>query len=294
MFSSGVAISGMISLITSAISFICSFISLFPQIIQTYKDKSVEGLSPYFLTSWLLGDIMSLFGAVMTKQLLFQIIMAVYYLTNDLVICGQYYYYGILHKNQLGVFSSAKFRGIENASMATSMLTFASQLGKVNAKDSSGVGGNFNNANETVGFVLSWLGAMFYVCSRLPQLIKNYNRKSTDGISPFLFWMTMISNITYNISIFTSETFLTNNNRTSFIINEMPFILGNSGTIIFDLIYFYQHYVLYSNAPSINRDLRLKEMSKDGKHINRRKPRQGDSKSEEYDMEDDDQLEMLL
>ena len=56
---------------------------LFPQIIETYRDKSVDGLSPYFLLAWLCGDITSLIGAKLTGQLLFQILLAIYFLLND-------------------------------------------------------------------------------------------------------------------------------------------------------------------------------------------------------------------
>ncbi|EDO18108.1 hypothetical protein Kpol_1031p12 [Vanderwaltozyma polyspora DSM 70294] len=248
MVSEVIRICSLLSFLTSAISFITSFIALFPQIIQTYKDKTVEAISPYFLTSWLIGDVMSLVGAILTNQLYFQIVLAVYFLVNDLVLCGQYYYYGILYKNKLSRFSNARYKPLDDVSVAaTSVLTFASQIGKVNAqpirRESSPTNVWMNE--QTIGLILSWLGAVFYVGSRLPQLLKNYKRKSTDGISPSLFWMTFTSNVTYNISIVTSEKFLSSNDKRGFILNELPFIIGNSGTIIFDIVYFYQHYILY-------------------------------------------------
>lgn len=87
---------------------------------------------------------------------------------------------------------------------------------------------------------------MFYVGARIPQLIKNYQRKSTDGLSPFLFATTLLGNITYNVSIFTSHSYLGNDDKWGFIVKTMPFIFGSAGTIVFDLIYFYQYYVLYA------------------------------------------------
>ena len=81
----------------------------------------------------------------------------------------------------------------------------------------------------------------------IPQLIKNYQRKSTDGISPFLFGITLLCNVTYNVSIFTSCNFIESVDKVAFFENALPFIWGSAGTIIFDLIYFYQYYVLYSD-----------------------------------------------
>lgn len=90
-----------VSAAAGSVSFITSFIAQIPQLIETYKDKTVEGLSPIFLLAWLFGDITSLIGALLTHQLPFQIILALYFMANDMFICGQYYYYGILHQNKL-------------------------------------------------------------------------------------------------------------------------------------------------------------------------------------------------
>ncbi|CCE64371.1 hypothetical protein TPHA_0H01650 [Tetrapisispora phaffii CBS 4417] len=237
-----------ISLIFSGISFFSSFIALFPQILQTYNDKSVEGLSFLFLSSWVLGDTVTLIGAILTDQLTFQVILAMYHLSNDLLVCGQYYYYGILYKNQYsGLHKNNRYKFNNNKSSSnfnifTAVVGFFSQITR--ARASSGTSTPVGN-NDKIGYILSWLGATFYVFSRLPQLIKNHKRKSTDGISPFLFWMIAISNVAYNISILTSVEFVMNDNKADFILNELPFIIGNSGTVIFDMVYFYQHYYLY-------------------------------------------------
>ncbi|KAL3235096.1 hypothetical protein RNJ44_02884 [Nakaseomyces bracarensis] len=287
----------LISNINGSVSFLSSFVSLFPQIIETYKDKTVEGLSPLFLMCWLCGDITSLIGALMTGQLKFQIALALYFLFNDLFVCCQYYYYGVVHENKLAtlghepvpVISSLIDDGIINIedevndperleqSLSGSRLSNTSNFSGsratrsllANALASVGSANAYSTATtrpppsntpvpgSQMGITLSWLGASFYVGARIPQLIKNYQRKSTDGLSPFLFATTLLGNITYNFSIFTSCNFIESDDKLGFIMNEMPFIFGSAGTVVFDLIYFYQYYVLYS------KDSKLRELERE-------------------------------
>ncbi|AJV14029.1 hypothetical protein H826_YJM1463D00533 [Saccharomyces cerevisiae YJM1463] len=281
-----------VSNLCGSLSFFTSVISLFPQIIETYRDKSVDGLSPYFLLAWLCGDITSLIGAKLTGQLLFQILLAIYFLLNDSFVCGQYYYYGVLHENKLatvghepkpllpelvengellreeedmiqGGSSAESPRSSRRRSAITAALAIAHTISTASAyplnvgSTQSQMGPPGDGKNSQLGTVLSWIGASFYVGARIPQLIKNYNRKSTDGLSPFLFATTLLCNITYNLSIFTSCRFLDNQNKREFIVNELPFIFGSAGTIAFDLIYFYQYYILYVT------DMQLRELERE-------------------------------
>ncbi|ODV59156.1 Ypq2p ASCRUDRAFT_77250 [Ascoidea rubescens DSM 1968] len=100
-----------------------------------------------------------------------------------------------------------------------------------------------------IGIIISWLCTASYITSRMPQLYKNYQRKSTNGLSPLLFGSALMGNLTYTLSILTSCTFLSNpnNQRWDFFKNELPFILGSGGTIIFDIIFFYQTWY-YNNS----------------------------------------------
>ena len=78
----------------------CSIISwLFAQLPQIYKNhklKSTSGLSAFFLTEWLLGDLSNLLGSVFTHQALWQIIIAGYYVIVDCALVGQWIWYELL------------------------------------------------------------------------------------------------------------------------------------------------------------------------------------------------------
>jgi uncharacterized protein with PQ loop repeat len=79
----------------------CSIISwLFAQLPQIYKNhklKSTSGLSAFFLSEWLMGDITNLLGCLFTGQASWQIIIASYYVFVDCCLCAQWVWYELLH-----------------------------------------------------------------------------------------------------------------------------------------------------------------------------------------------------
>lgn len=256
-----------ISSASGGIAFLLSLISQFPQLIETYNDKSVEGISPFLLGSWFLGDVTSVLGAIYTKQLPFQILLAVYFLSNDVVICGQYYYYGIYYKNKLAtaghqhlnhqpshVSSKNKFGKI--GVLILGLFTRSSNAMSIMNIDTSIASVNNSERIFQIGLVLSWFSGIFYFTSRIPQLYKFYKRKSTDGLSPYMFYCTIFHNILYAVSIFSSCEFIDNTNKIEFFKKELPFLLGSIGTLLWDFIYLYQHFVLYADDKRIRDELK--------------------------------------
>lgn len=55
------------------------------------------------------------------------------------------------------------------------------------------------------GQIFGYLCALLYLGSRLPQILLNYRRKSTDGLSGLFFLFACIGNVTYSVSIFAFE-----------------------------------------------------------------------------------------
>ncbi|PKI84816.1 hypothetical protein MVES_001199 [Malassezia vespertilionis] len=64
-----------------------------PQIFKNQVTKNVEGLSPVFLLQWTAGDLTNVVGAALTGQSAIQIIIAIYMLTVDLILCAQYIFF---------------------------------------------------------------------------------------------------------------------------------------------------------------------------------------------------------
>ena len=55
------------------------------------------------------------------------------------------------------------------------------------------------SSSHTVGLVLGWLSACIYLNSRIPQIIKNYKRESTKGLSRTMFVNAIMGNLTYGL-----------------------------------------------------------------------------------------------
>ena len=237
----------VISIASGVVSFTTSLVASIPQVVETYKEKSVDGLSPLCLLCWISGDITTLVGAILTHQLPFQIIQAFYYFSTDLILCYQYYYYGVRWRNRL---AAPGARHLAAPSPAKGLLASFLVVGRAAAapllrRDSVAAPPLPLPSSDPFGIVSSWVGASFYFFSRIPQLIKNYRRKSTDGLSPLLFLAALTANLTYCVSVFTSCEFLASPDKPAYVWNALPFIMGSGGTVVFDLIYVYQHYFLY-------------------------------------------------
>jgi uncharacterized protein with PQ loop repeat len=58
--------------------------------------------------------------------------------------------------------------------------------------------------SETIGRISSWCSTFLYLGSRLPQLYKNYQRRSTVGLSPALFFAAFCGNFFYSTSLLTN------------------------------------------------------------------------------------------
>lgn len=82
-----------ISDLSGSFSFVIWLFAQSPQLYENYRRGSVEGLSPVFLTQWMLGDATNLIGSLLTQQLPFQIAVATYFCCVDVCIMVQFVYY---------------------------------------------------------------------------------------------------------------------------------------------------------------------------------------------------------
>lgn len=101
---------------------------------------------------------------------------------------------------------------------------------------------------ERVGTVLSWVSTFLYLGSRLPQLYKNYRRKSTAGLSPTLFAAAFCGNFFYSAAILTNPRAwydmgpyggggwvgYSGSNRAEWVVASLPFFVGAAGVLFLD------------------------------------------------------------
>ncbi|KAL9048276.1 MAG: hypothetical protein Q9162_007799 [Coniocarpon cinnabarinum] len=107
------------------------------------------------------------------------------------------------------------------------------------------------------GQIFGYVCAVLYLGSRVPQLLLNYRRKSTEGISMLFFIFACLGNLLYVISIFAYEPPCLSHRYgcqdgelraqyARYIAVNLSWIIGSAGTLGLDLVVFVQ-YFMYRN-----------------------------------------------
>jgi hypothetical protein len=117
---------------------------------------------------------------------------------------------------------------------------------------------------DLLGQVFGYLCAVLYLGSRLPQLLLNYRRKSTDGVSLLFFLFACIGNLTYVLSILayspicsgrSSEKILGHRHHAKcrqgeaaalygrYVLVNLSWLVGSAGTLLLDMAIFTQFFL---------------------------------------------------
>ncbi|OCL07660.1 PQ-loop-domain-containing protein [Glonium stellatum] len=104
-----------------------------------------------------------------------------------------------------------------------------------------------------LGQVFGYTCAALYLSSRLPQILLNYRRKSTEGISMLFFLFACIGNLTYVLSIFAyspvcrephdCEPGEARSIYSRYIVVNLSWLLGSLGTLLLDAFVFVQYFL---------------------------------------------------
>jgi solute carrier family 66 (lysosomal lysine-arginine transporter), member 1 len=103
------------------------------------------------------------------------------------------------------------------------------------------------------GQIFGYLCAVLYLGSRVPQLLLNYRRKSTEGVSLLFFLFACIGNLTYDMSIFAYSPVCHRPGHCGdgeakaiyarYILVNASWIAGSLGTLVLDLAIFAQFFL---------------------------------------------------
>ncbi|KAK9469049.1 PQ loop repeat-domain-containing protein [Lipomyces arxii] len=93
--------------------------------------------------------------------------------------------------------------------------------------------------------ILGYTSATLYLSARVPQIIQNYQRKSTKGLSVLFFIYSTMGNVTYafQIILFSSDP--------KYLLLNLSWILGSLGTVFQDAIIFVQFYMYRQKRPEL-------------------------------------------
>lgn len=109
---------------------------------------------------------------------------------------------------------------------------------------------------DVLGQVFGYLCAILYLGSRVPQLLLNYQRKSTEGVSLLFFLFACLGNLTYDLSIFAFNPapYCINGRKhcldgekrmiyARYIAVNASWIVGSLGTLFLDMAIFFQFFL---------------------------------------------------
>ncbi|KAF7722612.1 hypothetical protein EC973_002925 [Apophysomyces ossiformis] len=97
-----------------------------------------------------------------------------------------------------------------------------------------------------LGQIIAWTCTALYLTSRIPQIMKNHNRQSVEGLSPSLFMFAACGNLTYFLSIVLhpSQTWES-------LLGSASYLIGSAGTLSFDAFIFAQ-FLWYTRKSSLS------------------------------------------
>lgn len=104
------------------------------------------------------------------------------------------------------------------------------------------------STKEIIGYIIGSISSVLYLCSRLPQMHINYTRKSTEGVSYFLFALVILGNTMYGLSVLLKNP-EQGQGEGSYIIHLLPWLVGSLGTLSLDLLISIQFLIYRNNAP---------------------------------------------
>ncbi|KAI3399369.1 hypothetical protein diail_7096 [Diaporthe ilicicola] len=123
----------------------------------------------------------------------------------------------------------------------------------------SGGGGGGGDGGDTIhldlwGQIFGYLCAVLYLGSRLPQLLLNWRRKSTEGLSMLFFLFACLGNLTYALSIFAFDPRCYGDDSGCepgeagrvygrYILVNLSWLAGSVGTLLLDMGVFVQFFM---------------------------------------------------
>jgi hypothetical protein len=130
---------------------------------------------------------------------------------------------------------------------------------------------DYDNSNDSTlhfnfwGQVSGYVCAALYLGSRVPQLLLNYRRKSTEGISMLFFLFACLGNLTYVLSILVYKPRCSGKHGTcadgearaiygKYVAVNASWLLGSFGTLLLDACVFVQYFMYRVDEDSDEED----------------------------------------
>eukprot|EP00300_Choanocystis_sp_HF-7_P036609 c52475_g1_i1.p1 GENE.c52475_g1_i1~~c52475_g1_i1.p1 ORF type:complete len:322 (+),score=52.21 c52475_g1_i1:50-1015(+) len=197
-----------------------------PQFYKNIKRGSVDALSPWFLFEWFSGDLLNIVGSILSKQQTTQLATAFLFVMMDIIMLSQYIYYTGKNKRR------QRLVALQEGSLLPGVVIAATLSTLPQVAEAAGASCRHlpSHSMDTVGWILGWASAFIYLNSRIPQIVKNFRRKSTGGLSVAMFVCAVCGNLTYALGV------LIRARGWNDVYHALPFLVGSLGTVSLDFL----------------------------------------------------------
>ncbi|XP_061913328.1 lysosomal amino acid transporter 1 homolog [Entelurus aequoreus] len=256
----------MASIYLGLLSILCFMMSSLPQYYSSCKTGNMDSaLSIWFLLLWLGGDTCNLVGSFLADQLPLQTYTAVYYVLADLMMLAMYLYYKTRNKMEesrrvfhlVGVACvlgfTTGFTDLPGWGAARQEVMSSQYTGRTLLSNTNLAAVRSFTPKEIVGFSIGSVSSVLYLFSRLPQMYTNFQRKSTEGVSYFLFALVILGNTTYGLSVLLKNPDQ-GQGENSYVIHHLPWLVGSLGTLSLDLCISFQFFLYRKAAVRLHAD----------------------------------------
>jgi len=157
-------------------------------------------------------------------------------------------------------FFSDSFGSTESSSFSSSSFSSSSSNNNSSVAGSSQLPScktvpSVSTFGRVIGDISAWVCFICYFIGRVPQIIMNYKRQATEGLSFLMFFLAIVANVCYGTSIVIMPI---DTSSGVFWEATLPYILGSYGCILPSLVVLYQFFKYrkgkkhYFNIPGVD------------------------------------------
>lgn len=179
----------------------------------------MHGISWTLVAAWALGDTTSYIGTLLLHQLATQQLTGFIFAVTDILLIAQYLMYyqpefiqlaqddddSIIENVRTSSLSQyindsvgvGALGAVVAALSASSVGAFPIQSLIAQASKICNEGLEVSASVKMIGYLMGWVSGAFYFFGRIPQILKNYRRKSVSGLSREMFLFTITGNLLY-------------------------------------------------------------------------------------------------
>jgi uncharacterized protein with PQ loop repeat len=227
-----------------------------PQLYQNYKNKNSNAISLLLLFCLILGDIFSIISAHFKQLNIVIIYAAAYHIILDIIIIGQILYYRRQSILSQDVLSESTPLMLDEDQLSDDLVLkypyFYLTLSEfifvilsffiVTGSQIIMLTRIIPNTIDLMADIIAWSATFIFILARLPQIVLNFKRQSTEGLSLLSFIIINIANMFFLVSVLILLIDLRQNQYIDYIKSNIQWIVGSSSTTLFDCIIFYQFY----------------------------------------------------